>query len=294
MALQEDIVLGDTPFLIKESPERMIVFDKKTGEGSVLLGDFDKSAIKKDLTEAFKDWHGDWDIDINDIASYVFKQREIGNDAYINITDQKAVIDFELEALYKQQQQEDVWIKNVDKKSSLEVDETLKHTFDGIAFKFGIRYPSAMFPEETSLVCKRESDDSFSNSTTFDIKGNIDTAKMVVNNTIKYFDQKKDVSLLLIDRHLSSQMMDILQEDKIKNPQNLTVQLAKKAGYVQGVCECVAAIGDDHALGKKLLSEMNVTRDTAKKYANPETFKALEQGIFAPQQNLEQTHSMKR
>jgi len=39
---------------------------------------------------------------------------------------------------------------------------------------------------------------------------------------------------------------------------------------------------------------MNVTRDTAKKFANPETFKILEQGIFAPQQKIEQTHSIKR
>jgi hypothetical protein len=60
------------------------------------------------------------------------------------------------------------------------------------------------------------------------------------------------------------------------------IEIARKAGYVQGVCECVAAIGDDRALGKKLLTEMNVTKDMARKYANPETFKKLEQGIFAP------------
>ena len=191
MSLQsEDIVLGDTPFLIKESPGRMDIFDKKTGEGSVLLGDFDRSAIKKDLTESFKDWHGDWDIEINDIVHHVFKQRKEENNVYKNITRQEAVIDLELEAHYNKQQQ------------------------------------------------KAE----FSSSQDF---------------------------------------MD-------------TVQLAKKAGYVQGVFECVAAIGDDHTLGKKLLSEMNVTKDTAKKFANSETFKALEQGIFAPQQQLEQTHGIKR
>jgi len=71
------------------------------------------------------------------------------------------------------------------------------------------------------------------------------------------------------------------------------ILLAKKIGYVQGVCECVAAIGEDHALGKKLLTEMNVTKAMAKKYANPETYKALEQGIFVPQQKQEQTHSRK-
>jgi hypothetical protein len=74
------------------------------------------------------------------------------------------------------------------------------------------------------------------------------------------------------------------------------IETARKAGYVQGVCECVAAIGEDHALGKKLLTEMNVTKEMAKKFANPETFKTLEQGIFAPksEQQLEQTHNIKR
>jgi len=91
---------------------------------------------------------------------------------------------------------------------------------------------------------------------------------------------------------------------KIKQDKNLDqqtsvehqIEIARKAGYVQGVCECVAAIGEDHTLGKKLLSEMNVNRDMAKKYANPETFKTLEQGIFAQtqEQKLEQTQSFKR
>jgi len=73
------------------------------------------------------------------------------------------------------------------------------------------------------------------------------------------------------------------------------IEVARKTGYVQGVCECVAAIGDDHALGKKLLTEMNVSRDMAKKFANPETFKQLEQGIFAQtqEQKLEQTQGIK-
>ena len=57
--------------------------------------------------------------------------------------------------------------------------------------------------------------------------------------------------------------------------------MAEDAGYVQGVCECVAAISNGHALEKKLLSDMNITKDMAKKFANPETYKTLEQGIFA-------------
>jgi len=71
--------------------------------------------------------------------------------------------------------------------------------------------------------------------------------------------------------------------DKISHTTNelsREIETARKAGYVQGVCECVAAIGDDYVLGKKLLTEMNINRDIAKKFANPETYKKLEQGIF--------------
>jgi hypothetical protein len=79
--------------------------------------------------------------------------------------------------------------------------------------------------------------------------------------------------------------------------QNVERQLAtaRKAGFVQGVCECVAVVGDDQNLGKKLLTEMNVTKDMAKQFAKPETYKALEQGIFAPkqEQKLEQTQGVR-
>jgi hypothetical protein len=80
--------------------------------------------------------------------------------------------------------------------------------------------------------------------------------------------------------------------------QNFERQLetARKAGYVQGVCECVKAVGNEHNMCKKLLTEMNVTKDMAKKFANPETYKTLEKGIFAqkPEQKFEQTHGVKR
>jgi len=86
-------------------------------------------------------------------------------------------------------------------------------------------------------------------------------------------------------------------EPAVKN-KNFEHQLAtaKTAGFVQGVCECVAAVGNEKNMGTKLLSEMNVNKDMAKKFANPETYKELEKGIFAqkPEQKLEQTHSMKR
>ena len=87
----------------------------------------------------------------------------------------------------------------------------------------------------------------------------------------------------------------------IKNPtlsKNFERQLetARKAGYVQGVCECVAAVGNEHNFGKKLLSEMNVTKDMAKKFANSETYKKLELGIFAQKQDqkIEHTQGVRR
>lgn len=90
------------------------------------------------------------------------------------------------------------------------------------------------------------------------------------------------------------EFIDALYEREIDYKRQL--EASKKAGYVEGVCGCVAAIGDDHALGKKLLTEMYVTRDMAKQYARPETYKTLEQGIFAqkPEQKLEQAQGVKR
>jgi len=90
-------------------------------------------------------------------------------------------------------------------------------------------------------------------------------------------------------------------EPAVKNQppaQNIERRLetARKAGYVQGVCECVAAVGNEQNMGKKLLTEMNVTKDMAKKFANPETYKTLEQGVFAQkqEQKLEQTQGVRR
>jgi hypothetical protein len=55
-------------------------------------------------------------------------------------------------------------------------------------------------------------------------------------------------------------------------------------------------VGNEQNMGKKLLSEMNVTKDMAKKFASPETYKTLEKGIFSQKQDhkLEQTQGVKR
>jgi len=104
---------------------------------------------------------------------------------------------------------------------------------------------------------------------------------------------------------LYSMIKDLNPESNIFSPSyvqnvidrnNKINQTADKMGFVQGVCECVAALGDDYTLGKKLLTEMNVNKDMAQKFANPETFKKLEQGIFAQKQDqkLEKTQGFKR
>jgi Fe-S cluster assembly scaffold protein SufB len=89
---------------------------------------------------------------------------------------------------------------------------------------------------------------------------------------------------------------DVLKKENKQNQFNRQIEIAAKTAYVQGVCECVAIISDDHTLGKKLLSEMNVTKDMAKKYANPKTYKTLEKGIFVQKQDqkIEQTQGVKR
>jgi hypothetical protein len=107
---------------------------------------------------------------------------------------------------------------------------------------------------------------------------------------------KSDYSALYalqINEHKPANRIDYQEK---KGPLDHQIEIARKTGYVQGVCECVAAIGDDHTLGKKLLTEMNVTKDIAKSFANPETFKAMEQGIFAmkPEQTLVQTHGRRQ
>ena len=119
--------------------------------------------------------------------------------------------------------------------------------------------------------------------------------KESVNRRLNTMGLKDQVS---IKNHLFSL---IEAEPSVKNQppaQNIERQLeaAHKAGYVQGVCECAAVVGSEQNLGKKLLSEMNVTKDMAQKFANPETYKKLEQGIFArkQEQTNEQTQGLRR
>ena len=176
----------------------------------------------------------------------------------------------------------DVWIKNVNKTSSLEFDESLTHSFGDLTVKFLLMYPISNKKPETTLSC-------FHNGyvrTPFDVKGGVNTAKELLIKTVNHFDHvKKCPDIADIESYLSSKTMDHNQLTNLKQPNDLKTIQAKKAGYVQGVCECVTVVTNevgDRALANKLLSEMKVTRAMAKKYADPETYKGLEQSVFAP------------
>jgi len=134
-------------------------------------------------------------------------------------------------------------------------------------------------------------------------KSDVDTAKKLVEDTIEFLTNKKQFAY--------SDILKCLDTLKYKAEQppvsDRQLETAQKTGYVQGVCESVLAFNTDENrkimseatmsfLSKKLLSEMNVTKDMAQKFANPETYKALEQRVFAPaqEQRLEQTQGVKR
>jgi len=129
------------------------------------------------------------------------------------------------------------------------------------------------------------------------------------NIEINNFDELKDYTLRTVF-HLpltqTSEKENNISLLKLEPSQssNHDLKTANKTGYVQGVCESVLAFNTDEnrkimseaamsLLSKKILSEMNVTKDMAQKFANPETYKALEQCVFAPkqEQHLEQTKS---
>jgi len=119
------------------------------------------------------------------------------------------------------------------------------------------------------------------------IDGETRTASRVLRNDPEYVDPKN----ININNYIDKQQNTQQKIDPIINRQ---LEIATKTAYVQGVCECIAILGDDHTLGKKLLSEMNVTKDMAKKYASPETYKTLEKGIFAQKQDQKLEQGIKR
>ena len=191
-------------------------------------------------------------------------------------------------------QQQNVWYEH-------DTGEILSHTFGDIKGYFDVNAAGDNLIFYPNLQSLEEADDSLYLDLPHTNSDERVFAKKTVEEVIEKYDQKVEQRFTEWDilEDFSRRFKKRQQEfESIQETRSLDHQLetAKKAAYVQGVCECVAAIGDGYTFGKKLLSEMNVTKDMAKKFANPETYKALEQGIFAPQHELkhEQTHSIKR
>ena len=266
--------LSDPPSKI--NPDTAIVFGRLDGSKLTInvKGDIDTAKALVDNT--IKHFDKKQDYSIVDINNYLKSQ-------------------------IMELQQKDFWIKDEYE------EDILKHTFGNKTYKFEATEgeitdhndPNYKGYKQATIVLREPN----GLKSVVSVKGDLNTAKMLVENTIKHFGTEQEPTLYDMEKYIKLQISqeqarEANAEKELKNPSSYQVQLsqelAKKAGYVQGVCECVAAIGDDHTLGKKLLSEMNVTKDMAKKFANPETFKALEQGIFAQQQKIEQTHSIKR
>jgi hypothetical protein len=124
--------------------------------------------------------------------------------------------------------------------------------------------------------------------TGFDNKNKKEEAAEAVKTVIADYGRTPEFSDFR--KQAGAAVSSLRQVSPQKNNKSSEIEIAKIAGYVQGVCECVAAVGDDYALGKRLFSKMNISKKMAEKYANPETYKTLEKGIFAqkPEQKIEQ------
>jgi len=184
----------------------------------------------------------------------------------------------------------------------------LKHKFDdNMVVVFGINQtPDLNEPIKTTLnyiYFNKELNDCIWHKE-LNVEGNVYTAQDIVEDATKHFDIAQ-IDENKLDLFLAK---EVERENDIFISKSLpSLATAQKTGYVQGVCESVLAFNNDENkkimteatmtfLSKKLLSEMNVTKDMARKFANPETYKALEQCVFATkqEQQLEQTQSQGR
>jgi len=160
---------------------------------------------------------------------------------------------------------------------------------------------------------ERNDSSTWFSDVSLDVPNHEEKAKIVVENAIKHLDKIENLNIKDIYKYLNSQCRQLEKnpEQTITSEQSSApgrqLETAQKTGYVQGVCESVLAFNTDENrkimsesamvfLSKKLLSEMNVTKDMARKFAKPETFKALEQSVFKPkqEQQLEHTQSVER
>jgi len=173
----------------------------------------------------------------------------------------------------------------------------ISHTFEGQKKFFKLENDDNclyFYPDEQSLQ-RTSLDDHYR----YEIPqfGDYNDIKKMVQNTIAQFNEQ-DICMEKVKNHLDAQFSAFTENaQKEKEPAQdpklaKKLLLAKKMGYVQGVCESAVSLGNETALAKKLLSDANVTRDLAQKYANPETFKKMEQGVFAQkrEQQMQMQH----
>jgi hypothetical protein len=217
-----------------------------------------------------------------------------------------------------QQQQESS--QNVWKTNSEDDSQVLSHIFNNsqtVFFKietgnfYGGLIGLNCLPNDPLQMTKKEKwkllpDITLCNNSDF-FDNDMKAVKNFVSNTIKHFTEQTDKNFTFDDikNHLESHIKQHNQQETVQ--QHPWLETAQKTGYVQGVCESVLAFNTDenrkimsdstmNFLSKKLLSEMNVTKDMAQKFAHPETYKALEHCVFAPKQEqyLEQTQSRRQ
>jgi len=143
----------------------------------------------------------------------------------------------------------------------------------------------------------------------------IDTAKKIVEKTSEHFTNLEEYKLSDMKDFIIQQLpaQTIIFDQWPATEQTTPLQIpvsdrqlenAQIIGYVIGVCKSVLAFNTDenrkimsestmNFLSRKLFAEMNVTKDMVQKFADPETYKALEKCVFAPaqEQHLEQTQS---
>lgn len=202
--------------------------------------------------------------------------------------------------------EQDIWIKSTDFNEATDekFDDDLFHNFGDMEVLFRIRHSHDGIP--AAITCEHEGTNGI-----ITYVDNTDEAKTIVNQTINHFDKlqinyflatqyetpkfKLNVDINEIRDYLKSYSQK-LNNQKIEEHNEHQLETARKTGYIEGVCECVAALGDNHTLGKKLLSEMGIEKEMVIKYANPKTYKKLEKGIFTQkqEQNNELTNNIKR
>jgi len=211
---------------------------------------------------------------------------------------------------------EDKWL---DGKELFQCELILKHKFNNEIVVFGNETSDKTHTNINYMSHNKISDNYLWNND-YCFKEGIDTAKTITETVIGQFYNIKELD---IDKYLNAQIKQLVLKNQPELIQIETtkqspisvhqlettrqLETAQKTGYVQGVCESVLAFNNDenrkimteatmNFLSKKLLSEMNVTKDMAQKFANPETYKALEKCVFTPkqEQKLEQTQSQGR